>query len=220
MFNLIIFFFSFFLLVLSTFIIIDFPFIVLFFNNLPNNVEIFYKNSFITLGTYKSNIQLPMMIFISLILPTKLNIFFLLSYIYIGIFYGLNIFYGGGGFEYINTDSYIYILFSIPILILLSVIARQKNRAYLLNSRFIVFISLLFLVIIHILCLTFILIKYDYHYYYSLFISYFMIPIFSQSLLVICFAIISVYFNKIKYYLLEKYFRFNKNIIRKIAMEK
>lgn len=217
MFNLIIFCFLFFLVILSTFIIVDFPFIIFFLDDLPENLKILYQNSFFVFGIYKSNIQLPIMIFSSLILPLRLNIFFLSVYFYIGVFYGLNIFYGGGGFEYTYTNSYGYILFSIPILLLLSFLSRKRNRAYLFKTKYIIFISLLCLFIIHLLGLISIFMKYDYSYYYYLFISYLLIPIFSQSLLVIIFSIIAVYFNKIKYYLLEKYVRFNRNIIKKIT---
>src|SRR5688572_15079734 len=137
MLNLIIFAALFFILVFSTFFVVQLPFVVFFFNNLPEEVLLTYSSQFISTGYFYGNLQIPAIILCALLLNPRLSFFFMLTYFSIGLS-GYPIFYYGGGKEYLNQNSIGYLVSFFPIIVLLSKFAwKDKNfEKYLFNTKY------------------------------------------------------------------------------------
>ncbi len=200
----------FFLLVFSTFLVVQLPFITFLFADIPTEVTVSYSNSLIATGYFLSSMQIPIIILSSLILNPRLNFFFMSIYYAIG-FYGIPIFYGGGGKEYLNQPTIGYLMSFLPVSILLSRFAWKENnyKKYLFNSRYIFFLAFVALLSIHFIGLitAFIVLGANSS-FINLFQAYFYIPFLSQLLLIAVTCIFATNFNRLKFYTLSKYRRY------------
>jgi biotin transporter BioY len=217
MLNLVLAAFLFFLIIFSTFFVIKLPFILLFFQSFPPDVIINYSNSFFSTGFYESNLQIPALIFSALLLNPRLSFFFMLVYYFVG-FTKYPIFYFGGGMEYLNEPTVGYLLTFFPITVLLSNLAwKDKNfNRYLYNTRYIFFISIMGLFIIHFVGLITTIIRlYSTVNILDIIETYFLIPFLSQTLIIALVSIFATNLNRLKYYLLGKYMKYIESILKK-----
>ncbi|MFN8577062.1 MAG: biotin transporter BioY [Candidatus Sericytochromatia bacterium] len=202
------------LLVLSTFFVIDLPFITFIFANIPESVNIVYQNSLLAIGTYSGSLQIPVIILSSLLLNPKLNFIFIMTYFCIG-FYSKPIFYSGGGKEYFEQPTIGYLLSFLLVTILISkyVWKDHNYNKYLLNTRYTFFISFMGLLLIHFIGITtaFLFVNNN-HKFLNMFQSFFYIPFLSQLMLIAVACILAKYINIVKFYLVNKYRNLNKAI--------
>jgi biotin transporter BioY len=215
MLNLIIFAVLFFILVFSTFFVVQLPFIVFFFQAIPTEATLIYSDQLISTGFYQGNLQIPAIILSALLLNPRLCFFFMLTYFCTG-FYGQPIFYYGGGSEYLNQASIGYLIAFFPVAVLLSFLAwNNKNyEKYLFNSEYTFFISLIALLLIHTAGVITAFFRLKGHDIINVFQVYFSIPFFSQVLLIAVICILATNLNRLKYYLLEKYKNFMDSIFK------
>ncbi len=217
MLNLVLTAFLFFFITFSTFFVIKLPFILFFFQSFPPEVIIEYSNSFITFGYFESNLQIPALIFCALLLNPRLCFFFMLIYYFIG-FTKYPIFYFGGGMEYLNEPTAGYLLTFFPIAVLLSNLAwKDKNfEKFLYNTRYIFFISLMGLFIIHFVGLLSAIIKlFGIVNILDIIQIFFLIPFLSQILLIALISILATNLNRLKYFILAKYMKYIESILQK-----
>lgn len=217
MLNLVIVLIMFLLLVLSTFFVVDLPFITFIFAKIPDSVNVTYQNSILAMGTFSSSLQIPVIILSSLLLNPRLNFVFLITYYGIG-FYGIPIFYSGGGYEYLSQPTVGYLLSFLPASIFLSKFAWKDNNfdRYLLNTRYIFFLSFLTLLFIHLVgLLTALFFTNSSSKFLNMFQSYFYIPFLSQLMLIAVICIISKIINKSKFAMVNSYRSFTDNALKK-----
>lgn len=217
MLNLIIVLTMFLLLILSTFFVVDLPFITFIFAKIPESVNVTYQNSILAMGTFSSSLQIPVIILSSLLLNPRLNFIFLMTYYGIG-FYGIPIFYAGGGSEYLNQPTVGYLLSFLPASLFLSKFAWKDNNfeRYLLNTRYIFFLSFVTLLLIHIIGITTALFfTNSTAKFLNMFQSYFYIPFLSQLLLIAAICILSKIINTIKFSIVNSYSSFIDNALKK-----
>lgn len=217
MLNLIIVLSMFFLLVFSTFLVIDLPFITFLFANIPQGVNIYYSNSIVALGTFQGSLQIPIIILSSLLLNPRLNFIFICTYYAIG-FYSMPIFYSGGGSQYLGQPTVGYLFSFLPATILLSKFAWKDHnyKKYLLNTRYIFFLSFMTILFIHLIgILTAFFILGNNSKFLNIFQAYFYIPFLSQILLAALMCIIASNLNNLKFNLLTRYKNFMETALKK-----
>lgn len=217
MLNLIIVLIMFFLLVFSTFFVVELPFITFLFASIPDTVNVYYQNSLIATGTFAGSLQIPIIILSSLLLNPRLNFVFICTYYAIG-FYGIPIFYSGGGSQYLGQPTIGYLLSFLPATILLSRFAWKDHnyKKYLLNTRYTFFLSFVTLLFIHFIGITtafFILGNTSR--FLNIFQAFFYIPFLSQLLLAALACIIATNVNSTKFYMVNGYRKFMDNALRK-----
>lgn len=216
MLNLIIVAVLFFLMVFSTFFVVQLPFITFLFADVPSEVTVTYSNSLIAMGYFLSSMQIPVVILSSLLLNPRLNFFFISIYYLIGL-YGVPIFYSGGGKEYLHQPTIGYLLSFLPVSILLSRFAWKDNnyKRYLFNSRYIFFLAFVALLAIHFIGLiTAFFILGANSRFLTIFQAYFYIPFLSQLLLIAVTCIIATNLNRFKFYMLSRYMRFVGRVLK------
>lgn len=217
MLNLIIVLTMFFLLVLSTFVVVDLPFITFIFAKVPETVNITYQNSLIAVGTFTGSLQIPIIILSSLLLNPRLNFIFISTYFAIG-FYGIPIFYSGGGSQYFSQPTIGYLLSFLPATILLSKYAWKDHnyKKYLLNTRYTFFISFLTLLFIHFIGIfTAFFFTNNNSKFLNMFQAYFYIPFLSQLMLIASMCIIAAGINTLKFNLVNRYRNFTETAFKK-----
>jgi biotin transporter BioY len=235
MLNLIIFAGLFFILVFSTFFVVQLPFIVFFYSGLPHEVTLVYSDQFISTGHYSGNLQIPVLILCALLLNPRLSFFFMLTYFLVG-FSGYPIFFYGGGPEYLRQPSIGYLLSFFPVIVLLSILAWKtggpagKNNIspkgapvisyrnyekFLFNSRYLFLISLVALLLIHLSGLITAFVMLGHSVSLSDIIQvYFSIPFLSQFMLIIVISVLAANFNRLKYFFLEKYMQYIESVFK------
>ena len=207
MFNFFIGLFLFFLLVFSTFIKINLPFITFFIKDLPFNAIIDYQSNYVTFGYFEGNLQLPIIILTALSLNSRLVLSFMFSYIALGL-YGLPIFYSGGGIDYLNHPSSGYILSFLPISLIISLLVPKEKhtKRSIYNTRYTFFISITGLLLIHLVGITVMYIKLgEKTGLFNIIKAYFILPFFSQFLLVAVACIIASFLSSFKDFLKRRY---------------
>lgn len=207
MFNLIIAAALFFLLVFSTFFVVQLPFIVFFPQDLPTDLIINYSYNFVKIGYFQSNLQIPVFILCSLLLNPRLSVSFIITYFIIGLS-GMPIFYNGGGVEYLSQNSIGYLFALLPTAFFISSMAWKDNDVdrYLYNTRFTFFISCIALLFIHIMGIAIYYFKFNGSIsLLNIIQAYFFIPILSQVLLVAVFSILAADITRFKFYCMGKY---------------
>jgi biotin transporter BioY len=215
MLNLIIFATLFFILVFSTFFVVQLPFLVFFFPVIPPEATPFYSDQIISTGYFPSNLQIPAIILCALLLNPRLSFFFMLTYFSIG-FSGSPIFYYGGGSEYLNQPSIGYLLAFFPVVVLLSNLAWQSKNyeKYLFNSRYIFLISFIALLLIHLAGVITAFIRLKGSDFTNVMQVYMSIPLLSQLLLIALVSILATNLNRLKFFMLEKYKKYIDSIFK------
>lgn len=206
----------FFLLTFTTFVKVNLPFITFFIKDLPHNAIIEYQSNYLTFGYIEGNFQLAIIILAALFLNSRLVITFMFLYIAIGL-YGLPIFYSGGGLEYLNHPSSGYILSFLPVSLIMSLfISRDKNsKRSIFNTRYTFFISLMGFISIHIIGISVIYLKLgEKTGLWNLIKAYFILPFFSQILLLIIACIFASILTTIK----NKLQRIDRKLERRIVL--
>ncbi len=217
MLNLIIFLTMFFLLVFSTFLVVDLPFITFLFADLPQSVNVVYSNSVLAVGTFQGSLQIPIIILSSLMLNPKLNFVFICTYYAIG-FYGIPIFYLGGGINYLSQPTIGYLLAFLPSTILLSKFAWKdfNYKKYLLNTRYTFFLAFMNILFIHFIGIfTAFFVLGNNSKFLNTFQAYFYIPFLSQIMLSMLMCIIASNINRVKFNLVSRYKNFMETTMKK-----
>lgn len=217
MLNLIIVLIMFFLLVFSTFLVIDLPFITFLFANIPSGVNVIYSNSILAVGTFQGSLQIPIIILSSLMLNPRLNFVFIMSYYIIG-FYLFPIFYSGGGSAYFSQPTIGYLLAFLPSTILLSRFAWKDHnyKRYLLNTRYTFFLAFMNILFIHFIgIVTAFFVLGNNSKFLNTFQAYFYIPLLSQIMLAALMCIIASSINSTKFNLLTRYKNFMETALKK-----
>lgn len=215
MLNLIITVSLFFLLVLSTFVIIDIPFISFFITNFPENIIVNYSDQYISYGFIQINLQLCMIIASAMLLKPRLYFTFMLIYLSVGV-YGVPIFFNGGGVEYFKQSSSYYLLTAITISFFASIIIWRYNKQLkLLNSfRFTFFISMCNLIFTNIIGAFLLYFTSNFQIsLWNIIKSYFILPFSSYFILLIILSFFSTNINIVKFYLMNVYIKFKKDIV-------
>jgi len=213
MFNLIIFLGCFFILLFSTFTIVNLPFISFFSSydfSGADSIEVISKNFFFTIGFFSGNLQIPAVILSAIVLKPRLSFFFISTYLLLG-FSGVPIFYFGGGTEYFSQPSAGYVLAFLPLVFFISNLCWRKDQErFLFNSSYVFSISLIGLLIMHFGGIIYAFVA-NFNFntsFYRLFEIYFAIPFFSQFLLIGVVSVIGANFNRYKTALLKRYQKF------------
>lgn len=204
--------FLFFLLVFSTFIVVDLPFITFFIKDFPQNVNLTYTDDYLSYGFIHTNLQFYIIILCSLILNPNLYFTFTVIYLFLG-FYGYPIFYYGGGISYLSqTNSYdILLLLTFGFINSLVFWKYKKKNSLFSRLRFAIFTSFLSFILFSVLASVSNFILYNFSIrFISILKAYFVIPLVTTFFGISIISLFAILINSLKFYIQFRYKNFKK----------